>query len=124
MYVVNGTDLRVYDLASRELITTIPLETPATAVAVDDDGHSSTSRRTTARSASSTRPASTTCARTRRSPVDPPTPILTLTGTTGNVVQLAVVDDQLVARTSDGWLAAVDPANAMQTGTLQRRRTP
>ena len=51
--------------------------------------------------------------------VDPPTPILTLDGPTGEVVQLVVVDDQLVARTSDGWLAAMDPANAVQTGTLR-----
>ena len=119
MYVVNGTDLRVYDLASRQLITTIPLDKPATAVAVDDDGHqlyiasddgTISQLDTTDLDDLRADPSAT---------VDPPTPILTLTGTTGNVVQLVVVDDQLVARTSDGWLAAVDPANAMQTGTLQ-----
>ncbi len=118
LYVVNGTDLRVYDLATRQLITTIPLDKPATAVAVNDDGHqlyiasddgTISQLDTTDLDALRTDPSVS---------VDAPTPILTLTGTTGDVVQLVVVDDQLVARTSDGWLAAIDPANAVQTGTL------
>ena len=37
LYVASGTDVRVLDLASRALVTTIPVA--ATAMAVDEDGH-------------------------------------------------------------------------------------
>ena len=116
MYVLDGSHVGVYDLATRAQITQIPLPQPATALGLDTGthvlyvaaGNAISELDTTALDALRTNAATT---------IPPPASFATLTGITGTVRQLTVADASLIARTDGGWLAAVDLADGTQTGS-------
>jgi predicted membrane-bound dolichyl-phosphate-mannose-protein mannosyltransferase len=118
LYVADPSGIGVYDLASRERITQIALDAPPTAIAVDDGAHrlyvalpggAISALDTAALDELRATPGATAPAAE---------PFALITGATGNVQQLVLVDGQLVARTTDSWLASFDTADGTQTGVV------
>jgi len=117
LYVADGTEVQVYDLASREAITTIGMPSDlADAVAIDSQTHTLVIAAADGSIYTVDTTALDALRRDDNAPGPEVQPLADLTDLGGSIQKLAVVDGTILALADSGTVAAVDESTGAETG--------
>lgn len=114
LYVATGTDVRVFDLATREPIASLPV--PAASIAVDDSAHVLFMAQADGTVTSVSTNDLDAMRRDPSAAPPAPSPFASVQGDSGQVTRLVIADGTLIAISDDGTLRAFDGGTGDMTG--------
>jgi len=114
LYVATGTDVQVFDLATREPVASLPV--PAAALAVDESAHVLYMAQSDGTITSVDTNELDALRRDPSAQVPAPAPFASVASDTSGVTRLAVAEGTLIAISDDGTLHAFDGATGQLTG--------